>query len=133
MGEIITFITVDNCLEAIEFYKEVFNAEVLGEMTMLEDIPGMEEHQGKVGHSTLQIGTSRFFMNDAIEEFPMAIGDRIQLVLDMETEEELREAFGKLVKDGEMVVDLQEVHWGALFGTVKDKFGVTWQLYFGHK
>jgi PhnB protein len=133
MGEIITFITVDNCVEAIEFYKEVFHAFVVGEMTMLENIPGMEEHKGKVGHSTIQIGESRFFMNDALEEFPMTVGERIQLVLDMETEDELRTAFEKLVKEGELIVELQEVHWGALFGTVKDKFGVTWQLYYGHK
>lgn len=133
MSEIITFVSVDNCLEAIEFYKDVFKAEVVGEMTMLENIPGFEEYKGKVGHSTLQIGDSRMFMNDALEEFPMTIGERVQLVLDMETEEELKTAFKKLVNGGKVVMELQEVHWGALFGTVKDKYGVTWQIYYGHK
>ncbi len=133
MGEIITFLTVENCLEAIDFYKDVFEAKVIGEMTMLESIPGFEEYKGKVGHSTIQIGESRIFMNDALDEFPMTIGERVQLVLDMETEQKLRNAFEKLVNGGEVVTELQEVHWGALFGTVKDKFGITWQIYFGHK
>ena len=63
----------------------------------------------------------------------MTSGDRIQMVLDMETEENLKTSFTKLAKEGKVVMELQEVFWGALFGTVKDKFGVTWQMYFGHK
>jgi len=133
MGELITFITVDNCLEAIEVYKEVFGAELQGDITMLEDVTGMEKHKGKVGHSTLKIGSNRVFINDALDDQPLIKGDRIQLVLDLETEDNLRTAFDKLKIDGNVVQELEEVFWGALFGTVKDKFGVTWQLYFGHK
>lgn len=133
MGELIPFITIKNCLEAIEFYKDVFDAELAQEITMLENVPGMEKYKGKVGHSTLKIGSSRIFLNDYIEDYPLEFGNHIQLVLDLHTEEKLRTAFDKLRKDGEIVQDLHEVFWGALFGTVKDKYGVTWQIYYGHK
>lgn len=133
MSELITFVTVDNCLEAIEFYKTVFGAEVVGDITMLEQVPGMEKHIGKVGHSTLKFGNSRIFLNDITTDYPLAKGDRIQLVLDLETETQLRTAFNELKKEGKVISELQEVFWGALFGTVKDKFDVTWQLYYGHK
>ena len=48
-------------------------------------------------------------------------------------EDDLHKAFTKLAEDGKIVAPLQEVHWGALFGTVKDRYDVTWQLYYGHK
>lgn len=133
MGELITFVTVDNCLEAIAFYKEVFHAELVGEITMLENIPGMEKYKGKVGHATLKIGSNRIFINDALVDYPLVQGERIQLVLDMDTEENLKMAYEKLVNSGKVVTKLQEVHWGALFGSVKDQYGVIWQIYFGHK
>lgn len=133
MGELIAFVTVDNCLEAIEYYKDVFGAKLQNGMTMLEDIPGMEKHIGKVGHATLEIGSSRIFINDSLVDYPITIGDNIQLVLDMDTEENLKNAYKKLMNGGKVTQELQEVHWGALFGVVKDKFGVTWQIYYGHK
>lgn len=135
MSKLIPFITIDHASDAIEFYKEVFEAEVQGEITMLNKIPGADEskHQGKIGHCSLKISDSVIFINDIVEEHPLTEGDRIQFVLELETTEKLEKAFELLSKEGKIVLELQEVFWGALFGTVKDKFGVTWQIYCGHK
>lgn len=132
---IIPFLSVNNALEAIEYYKKVFKAEMNQKMTMLKEIPGFEapEYEDKVGHSTLIIGGSTLFVNDLLEKYPKTIGDNIQFVLDYETEEELRSVFNEVAKEGKIIEELQEVHWGALFGTVLDKYGVTWQMYYGHK
>ena len=132
---IIPFVSVHNAFDAIEFYKDVLKAELNQKMTMLNEIKGYEgeEYSGKVGHSTLVIQGSTLFLNDIIEQNPLKQGDNIQFVLNYETEEELREVFGKIAEEGEIVSDLQEVFWGALFGTVRDKFGITWQMYYGHK
>lgn len=133
MSKLIPFVTVENALEAIEFYKDVFGASVNGDITMLENVPGMEKHKGKVGHCSLLVKDTVIFVNDYLEEYPLAPGDRIQLVLELENEEELRNAFSKLAKKGQVTQELHEVFWGALFGGVKDEFGVTWQIYYGHK
>lgn len=132
---IIPFVSVNNSLEAIDYYKDVLKAEQNQQMTMLSDIPGFEakEFHNKVGHATLIIQGSTLFINDLIDKYPLQQGDNIQFVLNYETEEELRNVFTKVAKDGEVKQELQEVHWGALFGTVKDKFGITWQMYHGHK
>lgn len=132
---IIPFVSVKNALEAIEFYKDVLKAEINQEMTMLQDIPGHEgaEYKDKVGHSTLVIQGSTMFLNDIIDSNPLTQGDNIQFVLNYDTEEELRNVFNKVALEGEIKAELQEVFWGALFGTVKDKFGITWQMYWGHK
>lgn len=135
MSEIIPFVTVKNAVEAIEFYKYVFNAELQGEITWLKNIGGFEgpEYEGKVGHSTLKFGESRIFLNDWLEKYPYEFGEHIQLVYNFEDEKSLKEAFKKLSEEGKVVQELQEVFWGALFGTVKDKYNVTWQVYYGHK
>lgn len=132
---IIPFVSIHNALEAIEFYKDVLNAEVNQEMTMLQSIPGYESdvYIDKVGHATLVIQGSTLFVNDIIESNPLSQGDNIQFVLNYDTEKELRDVFDKISKKGEIKLPLQEVHWGALFGSVKDQYGITWQMYFGHK
>lgn len=131
MGTIIPFVTVEDAVSAITFYKDVFNAEVQGEITMLQNVPGMDlpEYEGKIGHCNLRIYDSVLFINDAIEQHPLKEGDRIQLVLDLPDVNTLKRAFEMLALEGTVVQPLESVFWGGLFGTVKDKFGVNWQIY----
>lgn len=133
MSKVIPFVYVDNALEAIDYYIDVFAAIVQGEMTMLENIPGNERFKGKVGHCTLLLDDTVIFIADRLDEYPLQKGEDIQLVFDLGTEERLKKVFRTLAKDGEIKQELQEVFWGALFGSVKDKYGITWQIYFGHK
>ena len=135
MSEIISFVTVKNCLDAIDYYKEVFGAELVGEMTMMNDIKGFEsmEYKGMVGHATLLIGKTTIFMCDSLNDHVLEKGNNIQFVLNLENEESLKSKFKKISDEGKVIEDLHEVFWGALFGTVKDKFGIYWQLYYGHK
>ncbi len=133
MSKLIPFLYLDNALEAIEFYKEVFNAKVQGEITMLENIPGNEKFKGKVGHCSIMFDDTVIFIGSTLEEYPLDQGDDIQLVMDLGSKERLHKVFESLLQDGKLKQELHEVFWGALFGSVKDKFGVTWQIYYGHK
>ncbi len=135
MSEVIPFVMIRNCLKAIEFYKEVFNAEVSDEITMMNDIKGYEDikYKNMVGHATLLIGKSKLFLGDDLKDNKVDMGNNIQFVLDLQNEVALRSKFNIIAEDGEVIEELHEVFWGALFGTVKDKFGVYWQLYYGHK
>lgn len=133
--ELISYVSVKGANAAFELYKDVFGAEIVGDVTTLDMIDGFTDlkHKGLVGHMTIQIGTSRFFIKDYLEDYPHVEGDHIQFVANFETEAELKSAFAKLSKDGTIIHELQEVFWGALFGSVKDEFGITWQIYTGHK
>ncbi|CAM4220987.1 hypothetical protein PATY110618_02445 [Paenibacillus typhae] len=47
----------------------------------------------------------------------------------METEEtEAREIFAALGDGGQVVMPLQKTDWSPLYGIVKDRFGVTFQM-----
>jgi PhnB protein len=49
--------------------------------------------------------------------------------LELDTREETKQLFGKLSAGGKIEVKLQEMFWGAYFGSCKDKFGVQWMFY----
>lgn len=49
--------------------------------------------------------------------------------LEPDTREETKQLFGKLSAGGKIEVELQEMFWGAYFGSCKDKFGVQWMFY----
>ncbi len=48
-----------------------------------------------------------------------------------ETPEEVRTYWQNLTEEGMILMDLGEYAWSKLYGWVRDKFGVTWQLYLG--
>jgi PhnB protein len=135
MSEIIPFITLKDCLKAIEYYKEVLDAKLVGEMTMMNNIKGYEKdiYKDMVGHATLSIGGSKIFLNDYSDDNLQKMGNNIQFVLNLADEDSLKSKFYKIAEEGAIIYDLEEVFWGALFGTVKDKYGIYWQLYYGHK
>src|SRR3954464_60834 len=59
-------VVVDGALKAIDWYKKVFGATLIGQPHLGPD--------GKVMHATLQIGSSFFFINDAMGG-PSAVRD----------------------------------------------------------
>ena len=48
-----------------------------------------------------------------------------------ETPDEVRTYWQNLAEEGIVLMDLGEYAWSKLYGWVRDKFGVTWQLYLG--
>ncbi len=52
------------------------------------------------------------------------------LHLDFEDRAVMEKAFNNMAKDGEVIEELGETHWGAVFGVIKDKFEVIWQYHY---
>lgn len=48
-----------------------------------------------------------------------------------ETEEEVQKYWQALSEDGIILMELGEYPWSRLYGWVRDRFGVTWQVYLG--
>ena len=112
-------LTCKNASAAIEFYKQAFGANELFRMPTPD---------GKVAHAELQIGTSRFMVND--EFMPMATisaGTRPSyLFLYVEDADS---TFDEAVKNGAHVdMPLQNQFWGDRFGRVTDPFGHQWGI-----
>ncbi|HEY1481690.1 MAG TPA: glyoxalase/bleomycin resistance/extradiol dioxygenase family protein [Candidatus Acidoferrum sp.] len=109
-----------NCVKAIDFYKQVFQAKEISRMPMPDN---------KIGHAELQIGDSRLMLSD---EFPgMASapnGGPSSYSLFVYTEN-VDVLFDRAVKAGSTIeMALQNQFWGDRYGKVRDPFGHVWGL-----
>jgi PhnB protein len=55
-------------------------------------------------------------------------GNSMALMLDCESEAEIKAVFSKLSAGGKVVHPLEVQFWGALYGDFYDKFGVRWMM-----
>ncbi|MDP4095553.1 VOC family protein [Paenibacillus sp. P96] len=109
------------------FYTQALGGEVLSVMTYGE-MPGTPEAtKDKVMHMVLSIaGGNLLFLSDSFE--PVRGKRFISLALTYENEEDARQAFTNLAKDGAVKFPFDLQPWGAHYGEIEDKFGVHWQI-----
>lgn len=117
-----------NCEEAIEFYKEALQGELLS-VVRFRDMPGQEvpaEMADKIMHCVLVADDVIIMASDAITDTQRQGSSSISLSLDFESEDEQTETFDALAVGGTVTMALQEAPWGARFGMLTDKYGVSW-------
>lgn len=122
-----------NCREAVEFYADVFGTEkpkfmTFGDVPPNPEFPHREEIKNLIMHTVLMIHGSAIMFSDISPEFPFQAGDNISLVLSMDNMDEMRTLFQRLKEGGEVEMELQETFWSKLYGYVRDKYGIWWQL-----
>jgi len=142
MTTVNAYLTFDgNCEEAFNFYKSVFGGE-FPYVGRYKDMPPIEgrtlplEEAEKIMHITLPISGETLLMGcDSSLAFgpPVAIGNNISLSISTENEKEAIRLFYELSSDGKIVMPLDKVFWGALFGMFRDKFGITWMVNYEYK
>jgi len=119
----------EKCNEAIDFYKEVFGAQVKV-INYAKDAPpssGMDELPPEfVMHSEITICGTDFALTDGAES-PMS-GDNISFLIRYKSTDELTSTFNKLAVGGKVVEPLSPQFWTPLWGYVVDKFGIHWSL-----
>lgn len=122
-----------NCREAAEFYAEVFKTERPNIMTFGEapkdpnyELP--EEAKNLVLHTRLNISGSNVMFSDTFPGSPFTQGNNISLAFVSKDEEEIRSVFAALQEGGNVNMELQETFWSKCYGSLKDKFGIEWQV-----
>lgn len=126
MKSIVPAIMVDNCREAIEYYRNVFGGELKNVMTgaVNEMFKGRES---KIIHAELHVNDKcLLFFSDPFEEIQE--GNRFGVLLDLDSEEEINRLYKELLEGRPPLMKLEKTFWGALFAVVKDRYGVTWSL-----
>jgi len=128
-----------NTEEAFNFYKSVFGGEFGGMgVARFRDIPPgdgapaiAEEDKDLIMHIELPIVGGHVLMGtDAPESmgFKVNFGNNVHLSIEPDTRAETKKIFDALSADGTITMDLQDMFWGAYFGSVTDKFGVQWMV-----
>jgi len=127
-----------NTEEAFNFYKSVFGGEFVGGISRFRDIPPSEktpplpeEDKDLVMHIALPILNGHVLMGtDAPESmgFKVTFGNNVYISLHPDTREETRRLFKALSNGGKVEMELQDQFWGDYYGSLRDKFGVSWMF-----
>ncbi|MCB1190352.1 MAG: VOC family protein [Leptospiraceae bacterium] len=140
MARVSTYLNFSrNTEEAFNFYKSVFGGDFSGggiarfrDIPSTGDMPPMaEEDKNLVMHIELLILGGHVLMGtDAPESmgFNVLKGNNIYINLEPNTREETKKLFEKLSDDGKITMELQDMFWGAYFGSCTDKFGIQWMF-----
>jgi PhnB protein len=118
--------------EAIEFYQEVFDAKVIFKQTIGEgpDASKFKENElDFIAHSILKIGETEIMVADIIPSLPFQKGNQISICVTCNDSTESKYIFEKLKENGQVVSELNEIHFSPAYGIVTDKFGVTFQIF----
>jgi PhnB protein len=120
MKKITPDITLEECGEKLEFYREVFGGE-------LENVRKTPEES--VMHAELHIKPDCvLYFHDKFSFAGDMVYASIVPVLEMESEEEINRVYNALKEGGGVRFDLQKTDWGALHAVVQDKHGLIWSL-----
>ena len=116
-------ITVSNCADAIEFYKDVFGA--------TEPYDRFIDPNGRVGHAELVIGDSGIMLNDEYPEMdilsPTTLGGQSGSLTVYVPDTDATVA--RAVEAGATVVrPAADQFYGARSAMIRDPFGVTWGI-----
>lgn len=125
--------------EAFNFYKSVFGGEFgndgiarFGDIPTSPDMPPMaEEDKNLIMHVELQLLNGFVLMGtDAPESmgFKVQFGNNIYINLEPDTRNETKRLFDALSINGKVEMELQDMFWGAYYGSCTDQYGVQWMF-----
>lgn len=126
-------VTNGNGQEAVKLYEDALGAQVLhiqtfGEMPEDPNHPIPAEAKDRVLHAHLKVGGNDLMLSDTFPGQPLELGDQVGIAVIISAPEETKVVFEKLSVGGQIIMELQQTFWSPLYGQVKDKFGVTWQV-----
>jgi uncharacterized glyoxalase superfamily protein PhnB/uncharacterized protein YndB with AHSA1/START domain len=128
-----------NTEEAFLFYQSVFKTEFIAPgIQRFGDLPADNNHppiadavKKMVLHIELPITANHILMGtDAPKEmgFTVVQGNNMHIQIQTETKEEAKRIFDELSNGGNISMPLQDMFWGAYFGSFTDKYGINWML-----
>lgn len=140
MARVSTYLNfANNTEEAFNFYKTVFGGEFtapgimrLGDGPPQEGMPPMgDDLKNLVMHVELPITGGHVLMGTDVPKqmgFEVHYGNNIFINLEPDSREETKRLFDALSAGGKTGMALQDMFWGAYFGSCTDKFGVQWMF-----
>jgi len=128
-----------NTEEVFNFYKSVFGTEFsgngiarFGDFPPPEGAPQLAEaDKNLVMHIELPITGGHILMaTDAPESmgFKVIQGNNVYIMVEPDTRVETKRLFDALSEGGNVEMELQDMFWGAYYGTSTDKYGIHWMF-----
>ena len=129
--QLVTYLTfTGDCEQALTFYKDCLNGEIL-EISRMGDTKEMQiadDLKNKIMHARLKVGDNEVYMSDTFDPSKVNKGNNMSLTLVMDDISMTEKLFAALSEGGKVTMPLQDTFWGARFGMLIDKFGIPWML-----
>lgn len=119
--------------EAIDFYKKAVGAQVTALMRFRDapepPPPGMipDGWDDKIMHSSFKVGAAELMASDGCQSDGAGFNG-IELALSVASPEEAEAKFAALSEGGEVTMPLTKTFFSPAFGTLTDRFGVSWMI-----
>lgn len=123
---------------AFAFYRSVFGTDYVGSIMRMGEVPsgpGMPElteaERDMIMHIELPILGGHMIMGtDMLESMghSLRVGNNTSINLEPDTREEADRLFAALAESGDERAGMQEMFWGAYWGSCLDRFGVRWMF-----
>ena len=108
--------------EAFEFYKSVFKSEYCMPIARFDSAPANPDHPLSDADKKLVLHAPESM------GFTVAQGNNVIINLEPDTRAETDRLFAELSKGGKVEMPLQDMFWGAYFGSLADRFGIHWMF-----
>ncbi len=122
-----------NTEEAFNFYKSVFGGD-FPMISRFKDTPQAgnvaPQEQEQIMHIALPIGANVLMGTDALESMghKLVMGNNFSLSVSTQSRDEADKIYDGLAAGGKKAVPMKQEFWGAYFGMLTDKFGVSWMV-----
>ena len=136
MTILIPSISVPNALEAIDFYKKVFDAKLIEHnpfdpsMAQGMALPDNFDFEKSTIHSVISINDDHIYLADDLSKFSQPNG-RVEITILPSSLKMIESFYENAVKAGsQIIVKLEKQFWGDYFCRFIDPFGIGWQINF---
>jgi len=121
------------CEEAVEFYRTALGAQAI-ELLRFRDAPDPPPpgvlppgYENKIMHGHFRLGDTPVLVSDGARDSPTGF-QGFSLAIMVPTEAEADRVFAALADGGQVGMPLGRTFWSPRFGSVTDRFGVSWMV-----
>ena len=91
-------------------------------------MPCPDAEKNLIMHARLAFDGNLVMISDSSQGRTVGVGNNVQMSVEVEDVERLNEVFAKMSEGGKVTMELQDMFWGARFGMLIDKFGISWMF-----
>ena len=120
-----------NACEAMDFYTQALGGKVTFVQKYSEapgDYPKDPATNNLIMHANIKWGDFELMIADAHPARTVTFGEALNISIAVNSTEEGQKVFDALSIDGVIDMPYAEQFWGATFGSLTDKFGVSWMV-----
>lgn len=125
-----------NAREAMDFYTQALGGEVTFVQKYSEapgDYPKDPATNDLIMHANIKWGDFELMIADAHPARKVSFGEAVSVSVSIASKEEGQKVFDVLSIGGKIDMPFADQFWGETFGSLSDKFGVSWMVSAGQK